>query len=400
MKVADTRAKVLVLGSGITVLGVLRALSRANVDVLALPDVDRVTRRSRWFRAAPPDLSGLKPDNLARALESLPDRTILVPCSDLWVRTVAALPAEVRIRYPASVAPSDALDILVDKASFAGTLDRLGLPHPTTRLLESVQDLDLVSDKVVQSSFLKPVHSQQFFARFGVKAFLISNKTSAQARLRECIDAGLQVMLQEYIPGPPTSHYFIDGFVDRTGVVRALFARRRLRMNPPDFGNSTLMISVPLKDTGDAAATLRKLFAGIEYRGIFSAEFKKDARDDVFNLIEVNARPWWYVEFATRCGVNVCVQAIHDALGEPVDTISHYSVGRRCVFPYYDWQAVRAERSAGRLGLLAWARSWLGPYQPIFRWSDPLPAIGEIASLMGERLRGLAKRRRTSSQRP
>lgn len=400
MKVADTRARVLVLGSGITVLGVLRALSRANVDVLALPDVDRVTRRSRWFRAAPPDLSGLKPDNLARALESLPDRTVLVPCSDLWVRTVAALPAEVRIHYPASVAPIDALDILVDKASFAGTLDRLGLPHPTTRLLESVQDLDLVSDKVLQSSFLKPVHSQQFFARFAVKAFLIANKTSAQARLRECIDAGLQVMLQEYIPGPPTSHYFIDGFVDRNGVVRALFARRRLRMSPPDFGNSTLMISVPLKDTGDAAATLRRLFAGIEYRGIFSAEFKKDARDDVFNLIEVNARPWWYVEFATRCGVNVCVQAIRDALGEPVDTISDYAVGRRCVFPYYDWQAVRAERSAGRLGLLAWARSWLGPYQPIFRWSDPLPAIGEIATLVGERLRGPAKRRRTSSQRP
>ena len=398
MKVAETRARVLVLGSGITVLGVLRALSQANVDVFALPDVDRVTRRSRWFRAAPHALSGLKPETLARSLEGLPDQTVLMPCSDLWVRTVAALPGEVRIHYPASVAPIEALDILVDKASFANRLGRLGLPHPATRLLDSVQDLDLVSDKVLQSSFLKPVHSQQFFARFGVKAFRIADKTSAQARLRECIGAGFQVMLQEYIPGPPTNHYFIDGFVDRNGDVRALFARRRLRMSPPDFGNSTLMISVPLKDTGDGAATLRKLFADIGHRGIFSAEFKKDVRDDVFNLIEVNARPWWYVEFASRCGVNVCVQAIRDALGEPVETISDYAVGRRCVFPYYDLQAVRAERSAGRLGLLPWAQSWLGPYQPIFRWSDPLPAVGEIATMVGERLRGLAKRGRSSIQ--
>jgi D-aspartate ligase len=290
------------------------------------------------------------------------------------------------------VAPVEALDILVDKARFASTLDRLGLPHPSTRLLESVHDLDFVSDKVLQSSFLKPVHSQQFFARFGVKAFRIADKTTAQVRLRECIDAGFQVMLQEYIPGPPTNHYFIDGFVDRNGAVRALFARRRLRMSPPDFGNSTLMISVPLQDTADAAATLGKLFADIGHRGIFSAEFKKDLRDGVFNLIEVNARPWWYVEFASRCGVNVCVQAIRDALGEPVDTISDYAVGRRCVFPYYDWQAVRADQSAGRLGLLGWAQSWLGPYQPIFRWSDPLPAVGEIAALVGEHLRGLGKR--------
>jgi predicted ATP-grasp superfamily ATP-dependent carboligase len=118
----------------------------------------------------------------------------------------------------------------------------------------------------------------------------------------------------------------------------------------------------------------------------------------VFNLIEVNARPWWYVEFASRCGVNVCVQAIRDALGEPVETISDYAVGRRCVFPYYDLQAVRAERSAGRLGLLPWAQSWLGPYQPIFRWSDPLPAVGEIVTMVGERLRGLAKRGRSSIQ--
>jgi D-aspartate ligase len=397
VKVGEGRPTVLVLGSGITVLGVLRALSQAKVDAFVLPDVDRVTRRSRWFRAGPPALSGLKPDTLARGLEGLPDRTVLMPCSDLWVRTVAALPAEVRNHYPASVAPVEALDILVDKASFASTLDRLGLPHPSTRLLESVEDLDLVSDKVLQSSFLKPVHSQQFFARFGVKAFRIADKPSAQARLRECIGAGFQVMLQEYIPGPPTNHYFIDGFVDRNGAVRALFARRRLRMSPPDFGNSTLMVSVPLEETGDGAATLRKLFADIRHRGIFSAEFKKDLRDGVFNLIEVNARPWWYVEFASRCGVNVCVQAIRDALGEPVETISDYAVGRRCVFPYYDWQAVRAERSAGRLGLLSWAQSWLGPYQPIFRWSDPLPAVGEIATMLGERLHRPGKRRRSST---
>jgi D-aspartate ligase len=394
VKTARKRTSVLILGSGITALGVLRTLSEADADAIALPDVDQVTRRSRWFRAGPSVLSGMKPDALPHALESLPVPTVLMACSDLWVRTVAALPAEIRIRYPASVAPVEALDLLVDKARFGGTLDRLGLPHPATRVMKSAADLDLISDSVLQRSFLKPVHSQQFFARFGVKAFRIADRSSAQDRLRECLGAGFQMMLQEYIPGPPTNHYFIDGFVDREGVVRAIFARRRLRMSPPDFGNSTLMISVPLNETGDASATLRTLFTDIGYRGIFSAEFKRDPRDDVFNLIEVNARPWWYVEFASRCGVNVCALAMRDALGEPIETISDYAVGRRCVFPYYDLQAVRVERSAGRLGLLGWAQSWLGPYQPIFRWSDPLPAVGEIAALIDTRLRRVAKLRR------
>jgi predicted ATP-grasp superfamily ATP-dependent carboligase len=165
-------------------------------------------------------------------------------------------------------------------------------------------------------------------------------------------------------------------------------------MSPPDFGNSTLMTSVPVDETGNASATLKTLLADIGYRGIFSAEFKRDPRDGVFNLIEVNARPWWYVEFAARCGVNVCNLAIRDALGQPIETISEYAVGRRCAFPYYDWHAARAELSAGRLGLLGWARSWLGAYQPVFRWSDPLPAVGEVAGLIGKRLARVGKQRR------
>jgi predicted ATP-grasp superfamily ATP-dependent carboligase len=298
------------------------------------------------------------------------------------VKAVAGLPDAILRRYPASVAPVDAVEVLVDKNRFRDTLDRLGLPHPTTQILRSESDILTVHDSMLQSSFLKPVSSQEFFARFGVKAFRNASRAEAVARLASCIRAGFEMMLQEYIPGPPTNHYFIDGFVDRGGVVRARFARRRLRMSPPDFGNSTLMESVPVSDAGSAATTLDTLFGSLRYRGIFSAEFKRDERDGEFNLIEVNARPWWYVEFAARCGVNVCELAVRDALGESVPTLTRYAIGRRCVYPYYDLDAVRAEVSAGHLSVVSAARSWFGAYQPVFRWSDPVPALGEVARMV------------------
>ncbi len=387
MIAAGEDKKALALGSGITLLGVLRSLSGVDVDIAALPDADRMSRRSRWYRSGPRELVKVSPDTFARVLGCLPRRTVLFPCSDAWARAVAGLPADLSAEYPASVAPLEALDLLVDKGRFRATLETLGLPHPATRNLSSSRDLDIVPDAVLLNSFLKPAHSQQFFARFGVKAFRIMAREGALNCLAECVDGGFQMLLQEYIPGPPTNHYFLDGFVDRDRVIRAMFARRRLRMSPPDFGNSTLMISVPLRDVGQGQATLRSLFAHIGYRGIFSAEFKRDERTGVFNLIEVNARPWWYVEFAARCGVNVCVLALRDALGERVETISSYAVGRRCVFPYYDLDAVRAELTSGRLGLSGWVRSWIGPYQPVFRWSDPGPALGETVALIRARLR-------------
>ena len=387
------RVNVLALGSGISLLGALRAMSRLNVNAIALPDADRVTKRSRWYKSAPSTLAGLSPATLEARLSELPVGTVLIPCSDSWARGIAALSAETLRRYPASIAPLAALDTLVDKSEFRATLNRLGLPHPQTITVNSIEDLKPVPDRLLSSSFLKPAHSQQFFAKFGVKAFRISGRQDAEVRLRQCTAAGLQMMLQEYIPGPPTNHYFIDGFMDRGGVVRALFARRRLRMSPPDFGNSTMQVSVPLGETGDAVDTMKKLLADISYRGIFSAEFKRDERDGVFNLIEVNARAWWYVEFAARCGVNVCALAIRDALGQPIETIHGYAVGRRCVYPYYDLQAVQAERAAGKLGIIGWATSWVGPYQPVFRWSDPLPATLEVGMLLRDRVRKLVGQR-------
>jgi len=373
---------VLALGSGITLLGVLRSLGASGFDVTALPDADRMSRRSRWYRAGPPFLSGVTPATFAERVGGLPSATVLIPCSDVWARTLAALAPALAKQYPVSVAPIEVFNLLEDKQRFAQTLDRLSLPHPTTRAICSVSDLESVSDSVIGSSFLKPAHSQQFFARFGVKAFRVKDRSDASAGVARAIEAGFEMLLQEYVPGPPTNHYFIDGFIDRHGTVTARFARRRLRMDPPDFGNSTLMVSIPMSEVGQAAATLDALLVAIQFRGIFSAEFKRDARDGVFKLIEVNARPWWYIEFAARCGVNVAAMAVSDALGKPVTSVTDYKVGRRCVVPYYDFRAARREHEAARLSLSDWVRSWIGAYQPVFRLSDPLPVAGEIASLV------------------
>ena len=373
---------VLALGSGLTLLGVMRALAQTGIEAMALPDAQGPALESRFFRSAPSPLAGLTAAKLPAALTNLPAPTVLMPCSDYWVRAVSRLGAETVAKYPASVPPPEAVDTVVDKNRFRATLSLLALPHPKTRAVSSLADLEDVPDNQIPYSFLKPVGSQEFFARFGIKAFRIADRADAERKLATCIDGGFEMLFQEYIPGPPTNHYFVDGFIDRHGVPRARFARQRLRMNPPDFGNSTLMKSVPLEAVDDAARTLDALFAHLHYRGIFSAEFKRDERDNRFNLIEVNARPWWYVEFAARCGVNVCQLAVRDALGEDVPTVGSYAVGKRCVYPYYDLDAVRAERAAGRMSLIGWARSWLGAYQPVFRWMDPAPAVREVARLV------------------
>jgi len=379
----------LVLGSGITALGVARSLGRENIPVFYPCHGGDIVSHSRWVRQISASLDRFSgPKQLTAFLKGLPfEKMVLFPCSDSWARTVARLDSDMLGRFPSSLTSFENIDMLSDKSRFAKVLRQTGLPHPRTILLEAESDLESLSDGLFESAFLKPARSQEFFAHFQVKAFGVHSRIEAISRFREIQKAGFAAMLQEYIPGPATHHYFIDGFVDRFARVCARFARQRLRMYPPDFGNSTYMISVPLKEISEAVATVDRLLSSIRFRGIFSTELKYDRRDGLFKILEVNARPWWFIEFATTSGVNVCRLAYEDALGMWVQPIEDYDVGNRCLHPYYDRYSFLQLYRGHQLTIGSWLKSWWGAKQPEFCWDDPLPALWDFFSIILSRLR-------------
>ena len=371
---------VIVLGNGVTALGVLRAFARQGIPTFVHPDSSEDLRLSRWYSPLlqkgrehphqPPSASALA-DVLRR---SGLEHAFLCAVSDQWQRIVAEFSEAEDPRF-ISVVPSRAtLDALQDKAAFALLLQRLGVPMPATRLISTNDGVELppAHDTFY---FLKPTDSQSFHARFGVKGFRVRSQAEARTRLDEILAAKLCVVLQEYIPGSFTEHHFVDGYVDRTGAIKALFARRRVRIYPPDFGNSTSMISIPLHEVSGAVDSVRRVFDAVHYRGIFSAEFKRDPRDGLFKLLEINTRPWWFIDFAVRCRVDICRMAYDDAHGETVQAVNDYKVGAACIYPYYDFFAVQPLLRAGALTWARWAVELMRAYQPVGCWDDPLPGI-------------------------
>lgn len=382
----DTRNRVpaIILGSGITVLGVQRLLGRGGITAYLATPEDPLNRRTRWFRAMPGSAAPPTPDGLADWLDATAvPGAVLFPCSDAWALAVASLGPGARARFPSSIAGRDTIEALTDKGRFEGALRELAIPHPWSAAVETVKDIEALPSSVFQRLFLKPRESQSFHADFGCKGFMTRSPEEARDRLRSVTGRGHAVIAQEYIPGPPTSHYFVDGFIARDGRVRGIFVRRRLRMHPPLFGNSTYMRSVQRSEAGEAVDSVQTLLAALGYRGVFSAEFKRDDRDGVFKILEVNARPWWYVEFAARAGVDVCAMAYRDALGQDTPDIAEYEVGRELVYPYSDWLACRRLLRRGELTLPGWAGSWVGSDQPVFQLWDPWPAVVGAAEILG-----------------
>jgi D-aspartate ligase len=284
--------------------------------------------------------------------------------------------------------------MLTDKWCFARILEALGVPRPKTILLQSLQEMSELPDSCFDGTFLKPLNSQVFSLRTGVKAFMLESKDQALAIMRRLQRAGtgeFPILLQEYIPGPARQYYLVDGFVDRHKQIRALFARQRLRMYPPVFGNSSLSETIPLDRVQSAIETLEKLWATVEYRGIFDAEFKYDDRDGEFKILEINARPWWFIEFAVRCGVDVCRMSYQDALDLPIESKYSYDIGRRCTHLLMDlaglWETDQSADDFWR-----WLRSLKNMEDILYRWDDPKPAISftleSVRRRLGRLLRG------------
>ena len=358
-----------------TALGVMRSLASAGIPFYNIAPQQPYVAASRFHR--PPPVSwGLLGQGmpLDRYLRSLPlDRAVLIAGSDDRVKEAAALEGDLAARFPSSIAAAETVEALLDKLWLARLLAERRLPHPATFDIAEEDDLDRVPDEMFASAFLKPRDSLAFNRSYRTKGFRVASREDARRRLRELRARGFDIVLQDYVPGDASCYFFIDGFVDRHGAFPALFARQRLRMHPVDFGNSSAMVSVPLERVAGALSTVQALLTHVSYRGVFSAEFKLDARDGVFKLIEINGRPWWFNGFAADCGADVTLMAYRDALDLRVEPIAPYREGARLIHSFNDFKACYRLHRESRLRLGEALKFWLTARDAIFRWDDPRP---------------------------
>ena len=388
------RLPVLVLGKSITALGVLRVLVGHGLKPYGVESTSDVVAASRWYEPLPKQLPETSDSAVLGAfLESLAlPEAVLFPCSDSWATAVARLAPAVRTRFHACVSPHEAVDQCVDKDRFRELVERLGIPAPRTFAIRTPADLDRIDAADLQAGFLKPTNSQRHNRIYGTKGSFFESPRAARQMVEHASERGITFMLQEWIPGGMGKTIILDGFVDRTGTLRALMARRRFRVNPPRLGNASATMTIPLAEAGDAPENLRRILADVEYRGAFNCEFKLDERDGRFKIIEVNPRLAWFVATLAGAGVDLPWMTYLDALELPVPTTTSYQLGRYAVYETPDASAiVRAWTSMKRPDGPV-IRPWLRGDHALFWARDPWPFFQDIARALRGRVRKEARR--------
>lgn len=362
----------IVLGSGVTALGTLRCLSAAGIPAYSYSRDCGLERHSRHC-------SRIKSDKSASVFDVLEasgiSEAVLFPTSDHWLDELASSSDKLGTNYRVSIPTSEVLNALVEKDALRNTLDTYDVACPETLSITSIEELEAVAEDKFRSYFLKPCDSQAFFCTYGFKAFPVCEKQQALNHFREAEAKELRLVLQEYVAGPATNYFYIEGFFDSEGNECTRFLRRRDRMYPKDYGNSTMMTSIAPDAYPNAASSLVAMLKALGYRGVYSAEFKYDDELRVAKLLEINCRPWWYIEFAKNCGINFPKLAYQDALGRKVDAWWDYQVGRSLIYPYYDAHVISAYWERGQRQPFSWAWSWIKSDYAVWQFGDPLPAL-------------------------
>jgi predicted ATP-grasp superfamily ATP-dependent carboligase len=143
--------------------------------------------------------------------------------------------------------------------------------------------------------------------------------------------------------------------------------------SPDDFGTGCVVESIAIPEL--LAPTLR-LWRNLAYQGMAEVEYKRDARDGQFKLIEINARHWDWHRLGRASGVNLSWVAYSHLTGKTV-------VPSRRPIVRMKWIAEDAlllhcaraiyRRQPGLVDL--WQHLSGRRMYGIFAWNDPLPFL-------------------------
>jgi predicted ATP-grasp superfamily ATP-dependent carboligase len=300
------RRPAVVLGVSVTALSYLRSLSRQGVPTLLLDGAESVGRRSRFGVTVCMPHVEEQPDVWLEALLSTADRLqrrpVLLPAYDQAVVLVASHAEQLASGYDFLLPPLPTVAGIVDKRRQYDLARSAGIPTPWTRFPESGDEAVALAAEVSYPCLLKPYVPADAAGHIAGKAVLVGGAETLRREFDRLAAVGVRCMLQEVVPGGDDALYGYLSFWGRDGRELAWITKQKLRQYPARFGDGTYQRTV---DVPRVAELSRRFLSALGYVGVGSTEFKYDARDDSYRLIELNPRAVSGNELAVAAGVDL-----------------------------------------------------------------------------------------------
>jgi len=267
------------------------------------------------------------------------------------------------------IADATLVEDLLDKARFQDLAQRHGLPVPPARQFHPVavepDDLDLTFPLAI-----KPLtRLERWNDVFGLrKALEVKDVDALRALWPLLLDAGVEVLAQQLIPGAETQIESYHCYVDRRGSIAGEFTGRKIRTFPVAYGHST---ALEITAAADVQRQGRDIVERLGLTGVAKLDFKRDPAG-ALHLLEINPRFTLWHHPAAVAGVNIPALVYADLTGTPRPTATPARAGVRWCRA---WKDLPAARAAG-IPLTTWL-PWMVSCEAksALSWSDPMPVV-------------------------
>lgn len=303
-------------------LGVIRSLGCGGVKSYVV-DNDRLSP-GMWSRYAQPVISkSLDGQDIVESLLKLHgmlgERPVLFNTHEMAVLAISENRGKLESAFRFRLPTHETVIALQDKARFHELAISSGLTVPCGAVLRADSDIagtlrSLHFPIVVKPADKGPVHSGK--AR-GVVVF--ERFEDALAGCEEMLACAGEAIAQEWVDGGSDHIYFCLFYRGRNGKIVSMFTGRKLASSPPGIGLTAYCTAAAAEARDILEPITESFLESVDYGGMGSVEYKWDAPNRRFVLIEPTVgRTDWQEEIATLCGVNIPLDAYCHELELPL----------------------------------------------------------------------------------
>lgn len=369
-----------VVGDGLNALGVVRSLHAVGVRVAVLartPGAESTRSRCAAQVSYYVNQTAL-PQALLALVAKLGGRPVLFLTEEEAVRVVSesrdALAPLLRFR----MAPHDTMLELTHKDGVQAAAERHGLQIPRAVRLRTADDL-MQLDTLRFPCVLKPGYKHHGYGASFKKAYEVATSEQARMLFSDISPVLPDLIVQEWIVGGDDSIHFCLQYIGRDGTLVASFTGRKLRAWPPQVGGTASCMPAA-EHHAELSALTARFFRAVGFQGMGSMEYKRDARDGRFYVVEPTVgRTDFQQEVATVNGCNLPAAAYSHEVGLPA-AASAVTVPRI-------WREPITDRWSSQVQGVHPAVSGHLVVDAYFRWKDPVPWLALQADRVRQRLR-------------
>ena len=372
------------LGGDANALSAARSLHRRGIRVYAINEPGANIRYSRCVQSIFPEKKGNFEESCAKFL--LGNRSdylagaVVLAFSDAALQLLARHRDKLLGKFRLDLSDPAAQLTMLNKLSTYRQAVAAGVPTPKFWVAPAPAQVEALRDELVFPLIVKPLLAHKANKQFGQKHIQVANYNELMEALDSEHAAGVEVLLMEFIPGSDDRLCSYYTYLDETGTPLFDFTKRIIRRFPPGMGPACCHITDWVPEIVDPA---RRLFRHVGLRGLANVEFKFDARDGQYKIIECNARFTAANCLVAASGFDLSVFVYNRIVGLPQSPLTTFKRGLRLWDPALDVLSFLKLRRRRQLTFAGWLRSLFHRQTfAYFAWTDPMPALARGVRLL------------------